>query len=319
MSDEFARLFHEDQADRAESHAAMDWAEISARDAARLQRVEELLAAGAAQTPADYFHAAMIFQHGTELAHYWRAYELAKYAADHGYQGARWLTAAAYDRWLMQQQWPQKYGTQYIGDHKGWRLYEVDPATTDAERAEWNVPSLAQAQQRANAMNATDPSIPSTSPLFTTTLPGLRIELFEIPEVPPIPSPELLPPDIPVSELPRYLPISLTPYKMANGYCATTLEGRPVIFWAGLPLGDGTISIGWIQNGANEPRVEQLEIAHQAAAIISGQPNQMTYIVVTRSPTECLMVCGYLPQDELVRVTESLSPASHIKTGASDV
>jgi glycine oxidase len=34
----------------------------------------------------------------------------------------------------MYQGKPQKYGTQFVPDGKRWRLWDVDPTTTDAER-----------------------------------------------------------------------------------------------------------------------------------------------------------------------------------------
>jgi hypothetical protein len=114
--------------------------------------------AGAAETAEDFFHAAMAFQHGDELADYWRAHELALRAAELGHETGRWLAAAAYDRWLVHQGKPQKYGTQYrrVGDEI--ELDEVDPATTDEERAEWNVPSLAGARRRAPELKARTPA-----------------------------------------------------------------------------------------------------------------------------------------------------------------
>lgn len=104
----------------------------------------------------------MVFQHGEALDDYWRAHELAKNGAELGHHGARWLAAAAYDRWLMRQGKPQKYGTQYVREGERWRLRDVDPATTDEERGEWNVPPLAEALQRAEEMTRTRP--PQTCP-----------------------------------------------------------------------------------------------------------------------------------------------------------
>jgi hypothetical protein len=50
----------------------------------------------------------------------------------------------------MHQGKPQRFGTQYFamgGDLPG--LWQVDPATTDEERAEWDVPPLHEALDRA--------------------------------------------------------------------------------------------------------------------------------------------------------------------------
>ena len=49
---------------------------------------------------------------------------------------------------------PQKYGTQFQKQGDVWVLWEVDPATTDEERAKWDVPPLAEAKARAVQMNA---------------------------------------------------------------------------------------------------------------------------------------------------------------------
>ncbi len=118
------------------------------RDAQRRQRVSELLAQGEVSAPDDFFHAALIFQHGETLEEIWQAHELARKAAEMGAtqsmgpKDSRWLAAAALDRWLMYQGKPQKYGTQFVPDGKRWRLWDVDPDTSDAERAANHVPAL---------------------------------------------------------------------------------------------------------------------------------------------------------------------------------
>lgn len=51
---------------------------------------------------------------------------------------------------MMNQGKPQKYGTQYISrDDEPYRLWDVDPTTTDEERAAWNVPPLVEALRQA--------------------------------------------------------------------------------------------------------------------------------------------------------------------------
>jgi hypothetical protein len=112
VNQELYALFDEDQADRRGEFPA----DLSERDQRRRRRVEQLLAEGTVVDPDDLFHAAMVFQHGADRAHYLRAHELAKRAAELGStRPARWLAAAAYDRWLMAGGLPQKYGTQYRG------------------------------------------------------------------------------------------------------------------------------------------------------------------------------------------------------------
>lgn len=138
VNEELRALLAADQEDRGGGSLTADALE---RDRVRLRRVKELLEAGAAE---DLFCAAMILQHGSALENYWQAHELAKASADGGHAPARWLAAAAYYRWLMHQGEPQHFGTQYFALAGGpLRLWEVDPTTTDDERARWDVPPCA--------------------------------------------------------------------------------------------------------------------------------------------------------------------------------
>jgi hypothetical protein len=149
VNDELSALYRQDQADRRDGLIA----DIQARDERRRRRVEELVAAGALSAAEDYFHAAMVFQHGSRREHYRRAHEMAERAVELGCRRARWLAAAAHDRWLMVAGLPQKYGTQYRADGDRWVLWEVDPTTTDQERADWDVPPLAEARRQAKEMS----------------------------------------------------------------------------------------------------------------------------------------------------------------------
>jgi TPR repeat protein len=112
-----------------------------------------MIAAGELQTAEDYFHAAQIFHHGDNINEFERAYALATKAAEMGHRPARWMAAAACDRWLIEQGQPQKYGTQYSDDGERLWLVDVDPATTDDERAAWDVPPLSEALRRAEEVN----------------------------------------------------------------------------------------------------------------------------------------------------------------------
>ena len=138
---ELREIFEADQQDRKQVPLQVD---VNLRDAARRERVLAIIEAGGLAEPEDYFHAAMVFQHGTDLKDYQRAHQLARKAAEMGYRPGRWLAAAAYDRWLMSQGQPQKYGTQYRDQNGVMVLWTVDPETTDEERAQWDVPPLAE-------------------------------------------------------------------------------------------------------------------------------------------------------------------------------
>jgi hypothetical protein len=157
MNQELREMFVADQMER-NNHPDNDtpeYLQLRERDAQRRQRVREMIAEGLLTAPDDYFHAALIFQHGETLEDIWQAHELALTAAEMGatqsmgYKDSRWLAAAALDRWLMYQGKPQKYGTNFVPDGKRWRLWEVDPTTTDDERATNHVPSLQEQLKQA--------------------------------------------------------------------------------------------------------------------------------------------------------------------------
>lgn len=155
MSDELQWLYHSDQADR---QGGLLPADLAGRDSDRRQRVRGLLQQGLVRAASDRFHAAMVLQRSPDPSDHLLAYRLAAHAAQVGYRPARWLAAAAYDRWLVRTGHAQRYGTQYYIDDSDidrprWALEPVDPATTDTERAHWDVPPLAAARQWAEQLN----------------------------------------------------------------------------------------------------------------------------------------------------------------------
>jgi hypothetical protein len=111
---ELKQLYEADQKDRqARPGSALDWEAVSARDVARRRRVRELIDLGRAATGKDYEHAAMVFQHGDTADDILMAHVLAVTAIGKGNGDARWLAAAALDRFLQRMGRPQVFGTQY--------------------------------------------------------------------------------------------------------------------------------------------------------------------------------------------------------------
>jgi hypothetical protein len=151
---ELASLFDEDQADRLGDRLASG---SGRRDRARRDRGLAKLFRGEVGSARDYYHLAMLLQHGGLVEHYHLAHELALRAGQAGWQPARWLAAAAMDRWLMTMGLTQRYGTQYVFSEERWKLYPVDLDTTDEERERWGVPSLDEARTRADEMNHENP------------------------------------------------------------------------------------------------------------------------------------------------------------------
>ncbi len=139
------------------------YAALRARDRdrrAQANAVLDRLRAAGALTPEALYHTAWLLNHGDVPAEARLAHDLAREAVEHGYAPARWLAAAAYDRWCMYEGRPQRYGTQFVPDGVRYRLWDVESATTDAERAACDVPPLAQQLQRADAMTRTNLQTP---------------------------------------------------------------------------------------------------------------------------------------------------------------
>jgi hypothetical protein len=159
---ELAQITKEDQADRTPGVEKIDWEAVSKRDAARRARVYEIVKAGQLEASDDYFNAALVLQHGDKPEDYEMANKLAAKAAeiDPNNRSAKWLAAAAKDRWLWATGKPQIYGTQFK-KAQGSDTWTIDPidekAVTDEERTRQGVPTLAETRKRLEQMNAKTP------------------------------------------------------------------------------------------------------------------------------------------------------------------
>ena len=150
-------LFLADQAVRLAEPDAGDVLTATPKDLERQGAVLEQITAGALTTSADYFHAAVVFQHGATTENVALAYSLATIATrlQPTHPHAKFLTAAAWDRLMKRMGKPQWYGTQYMRGESGkYELYRIDEhAVTDQDRARLGVPALAASQERIKKMN----------------------------------------------------------------------------------------------------------------------------------------------------------------------
>jgi len=149
------QMYEADQ--NARTGGSIDWAVVSREDKERRAAVLSILEEGGVRTSNDFYHAAMVFQHGETADEIRTAFGLAWLASqmDPDKKVARWLSAAAWDRIMMRQGMPQWYGTQFWKPTKNspWELYKIDEsAVTDEERARMEVPPLAEARKKAAAM-----------------------------------------------------------------------------------------------------------------------------------------------------------------------
>ena len=110
-----------------------------APDGAGLARVRELCATGSGLTAQDQCRAAGLLGASDLRADVSQAYELALSAIGE-HLPARRQAAELYDRLRVLDGRPQKFGSQPGPGGSSW---PVDPATTDSERAKWDLPPLA--------------------------------------------------------------------------------------------------------------------------------------------------------------------------------
>lgn len=156
MNDELQQLFVADQQER-ENHPEVgtpEYGALRSRDQTRRHQVQRMMDLHQVATAQDYYHAALIFQHGETVEEIWSAHQWALKSVELGLRAGKWLAAAALDRWHMYQGQPQKYGTQLVPDGTRYRLWDLDARTTDQERSQWDVPSLAEMETRAVRLTA---------------------------------------------------------------------------------------------------------------------------------------------------------------------
>jgi hypothetical protein len=165
MHPELAAMFEADRREHANPRMAgtPEYSAMRKRDAERRRRAREILRDDAPEDPLDSYHAAWLFNHGDSPDDAEFAYKLAERAIAGGHSAARWLYAAAFDRWCMYSRRPQRFGTQIVPDGRRYRVWDTDPATTDEERAALDVPPLAEQHRRAAEQSESCPQPPMDS------------------------------------------------------------------------------------------------------------------------------------------------------------
>ena len=157
VSAELRRLYEADQADRRfdSPPTPEQWQEILVRDRARQARVMELVRAGELVTAEDYYHAAMVLQHGEGSEPILLAHILATVAGFKGHESGRWLSAAALDRYLHRIDQPQRLGTQYVRDSadEPWGQGAYEDWLPDSIREEYGVRPLGEQREYVEQMN----------------------------------------------------------------------------------------------------------------------------------------------------------------------
>jgi tetratricopeptide (TPR) repeat protein len=152
-NEELREIYRADQSERSTHN--IDWKMMHKNDSVRMARVYELLRTDNVRTGQDHYHAAMVFQHGSDTVASAMAVRMMRKAIELDTTVSKWLLAAAIDRDLMRRNQPQIYGTQYYKAGDGpWQRYRIDSTkVSDAERKEFGVESLAEQKRKERMLN----------------------------------------------------------------------------------------------------------------------------------------------------------------------
>lgn len=126
------------------------------RQEERLEDVRAIVDRKELASAADHFHAAVLLVETNKEADLASAHELALRAAELGEDRGLRVAAEAQDKLCVKRRIAQRYGTQFVWEPvvKGWRLYPVDPATTDAVRAAMGVEPMEKLLEREAELNS---------------------------------------------------------------------------------------------------------------------------------------------------------------------
>ena len=121
----------------------------------RADAVRAIVDEGGVTSMDDTFKAAVILVGTSRVEDMDLAETLARKSSELGEPRGLRVVAEAVDKRAMLQGKQQKYGTQYYFDWvlDSWRLYPVDIASTDAERAQMGVPTYAELLHAEDEMN----------------------------------------------------------------------------------------------------------------------------------------------------------------------
>lgn len=151
------RMYTSLQADIAEhGHETELDPKLAQRHAERAAAVREMVEAGKVTKGVDRFHAAVLLVETDDPDDLKLSEQLALQSAEQGVDLARRVAAEAIDKQLVKKRLPQRYGTQYewVAVLRAWRLYPIDPLTTDEDRRKMGVPPLAEIRKGEDRLNA---------------------------------------------------------------------------------------------------------------------------------------------------------------------
>ncbi|MEW6207854.1 MAG: hypothetical protein AB1631_05765 [Acidobacteriota bacterium] len=138
VSRELEKIFNEDQSDSRPYNTPEERKETDERARRRIDQVSEIMRKFPLQSADDYYHAAMVFQHGSKPEDYLTAHALATVAGFKGHSWGRWLSAASLDLFLLSVGRHQVLGTIYGKDN----FQRYDRYLSDSVRRQYCVPPM---------------------------------------------------------------------------------------------------------------------------------------------------------------------------------
>jgi hypothetical protein len=155
MNKKLLGIFNDDQKDRHNPMIRNNASLLTKNDRERRRVVQGLISIGKLVSAEDYYHAAMIFQHGGSILDSVKAVRFSKISHELGYKKALAFYATCLDRLLLKRGKKQKFGTQsWKKDARStWVLSPVDSRTTDKERKQYDIAPLKELEDRIEKLN----------------------------------------------------------------------------------------------------------------------------------------------------------------------
>jgi hypothetical protein len=128
---------------------------LAQRSMIRADKVLKLIQENKVETAADHYHAALVLAQCTRENDLATAHEQGLAAAQMGEKRGFRVAAEAIDKLMVKRGMLQRYGTQFVWEPvlHSWRLYPLDPRTTDAERTAMGVPTLEGLKRQEAELN----------------------------------------------------------------------------------------------------------------------------------------------------------------------
>ena len=146
------KLYDDSEAERADR--SLDATSVLKRDEERVADLLKRDKRGELCSLDDKWYAAWVLEQADDLDTLERAYSLAIETMEGHHQNGPWLVAFTFDRKRTAAGYLQSYGTQTRIDTANHRcLIEVDPSTTDEDRAKYGQKPIAEAYRKVLDVN----------------------------------------------------------------------------------------------------------------------------------------------------------------------